>query len=581
MQEIMAETDYNIKLILQAQNKASQEIEKVSGQISWMRDTLAKLWISAIAISSVKSLASSVLELWWNLEQAEVAYSTMLWSTEKAQELLADLSEFAKKTPFELTWVRESAKQLLAYWVSAEDMISTMKTLWDLSAWLWVDISQLALVFWQVKTATKLTTNDLKQFINAWVPLLDQLSSQLKVSKWEISDMITKWQISFEMVEQALTDMTSAWWRFENLMEKQSWTFQWMLSNIHDSFDWIKESLGMAILPLLEKLLWIISPIIEKISDWVQEHQKLSAIIMGVVSAWLLLVWVLWSMSVIMPIVSSAISLLTGPIWIVMLAIWALATAWATNFWWIRDKTKEVIDFVRPYIESAVETVQNFLKEHGEEIKAVFSAIREFIETWFKIAFETIGYIFESLFSILGILIDVFKWDRESARTRIKDFWTNTAKTLDKILTTAFWETRENIKAWFMKFYDAILSKVNELVDKIKKAVQSLRNAWNEAKEMVGWVVSNVKNKISWKKAVWWPVYQWQSYLVWENGPELFTPSMNGHITRNEDLWWMWNITIQMTNSFSVTEWTDQESLATIIAEKLTRQLSLYKKGIY
>ena len=101
-----------------------------------------------------------------------------------------------------------------------------------------------------------------------------------------------------------------------------------------------------------------------------------------------------------------------------MLAIWALATAWATNFWWIRDKTKEVIDFVRPYIESAVETVQNFLKEHWEEIKAVFSAIREFIETWFKIAFETIGYIFESLFSILGILIDVFKWDRK-ARTRI------------------------------------------------------------------------------------------------------------------------------------------------------------------
>ena len=577
----MAETDYNIKLILQAQNKASQEIEKVSGQISWMRDTLAKLWISAIAISSVKNFASSVLELWWNLEQAEVAYSTMLWSTEKAQELLSDLSDFAKKTPFELTWVRDSAKQLLAYWVSAEDMIPTLKTLWDLSAWLWVDISQLALVFWQVKTATKLTTNDLKQFINAWVPLLDQLSSQLKVTKWEVSDMITKWQISFEMVEQALTDMTSAWWRFENLMEKQSWTFKWMLSNIQDSFDGIKESIGMAILPILEKLLGIISPIIEKISDFVKEHQKLSAIITWVVSAWLLLIWVLWSMSVIMPIVSSAIWLLTGPIWIVMLAIWALAAARATNFWWIRDKTKEVIDFIKPYIESAVETVQEFLKEHWEEIKAVFSVIRNFIETWFKVAFETIGYIFESLFSILWILIDVFKWDRESAWNRIKDFWINTAKTVDNILTTTFWETWENIKAWFMKFYDAILSKVNELVDKIKRAVQSLKNAWNEAKEMVGWVVSNVVSKVSWKKAVWWPVYQWQSYLVWENWPELFTPSINWHITRNEDLWNMGWITIQMTNSFSVTEWTDQESLANLIAERLTRQLELYKKAIY
>lgn len=110
----MADTEYKINLILEAQNKASTEIQKVSWQITWMQDALARIWISAIAISAVKKASSAIIELAWNLEQAEVAFSTMLWSEEKATQMLNELSDFAKKTPFELTWIRESAKQLLA-----------------------------------------------------------------------------------------------------------------------------------------------------------------------------------------------------------------------------------------------------------------------------------------------------------------------------------------------------------------------------------------------------------------------------------------------------------------------------------
>lgn len=38
----------------------------------------------------------------------------MLGSGEQAEKMLSDLSDFAKKTPFELTDIRENAKQLLA-----------------------------------------------------------------------------------------------------------------------------------------------------------------------------------------------------------------------------------------------------------------------------------------------------------------------------------------------------------------------------------------------------------------------------------------------------------------------------------
>jgi putative viral A-type inclusion protein len=70
-----------------------------------------------------------VIELADNYEQAKNSFTTMLGSAEQAERLLAKLSDFAKKTPFELTEVRENAKQLLAMEISADKLIPTMKAL--------------------------------------------------------------------------------------------------------------------------------------------------------------------------------------------------------------------------------------------------------------------------------------------------------------------------------------------------------------------------------------------------------------------------------------------------------------------
>jgi hypothetical protein len=86
----------------------------------------------------------------------------------------------------------------------------------------------------------------------------------------------------------------------------------------------------------------------------------------------------------------------------------------------------------------------------------------------------------------------------------------------------------------------------------------------------------------SWSRATGWPVYAGQSYLVWENGPELFIPSQNGSITKNEDLnkWQEFTINVNMW-WVVVNDNQDTEELAETIANTITRQLELYKKGIY
>lgn len=576
----MADVDYNIKLILDAQNNATKEIQGVSWQLSNLWKTLSWLWITKV----FKDMSSSVLEYWWNLEQAQVAFSTLIWSEEKSNELLKDLSNFAKNTPFELVWVRDNARQLIWMWIEAENVIPTLKTLWDVSAWLSIDLSRVALNYWQVKSQWKLTGRELRDFAIMWIPLQQQLADSLWKTTEEIWDMVSKWLITFPLVEKAFQDMTSEWWKFENLMEKQSHTYQGMLSNLQDSFWQIKESIWMAILPLLEDLLAKISPIIEKVSDRIAEHQELAWKIALVIWAVWLLTWALITLWWAIPLISTAIATLSWPIWRIIAAVTALWVARSENWFWIREKVQEVIDFIKPYIQEFVTEIQKFREEHWEQIKIYLQALRDRVKFLIETALEWIKLAFEWLVTAIWVILDILQWDREWAWTKIKNFGQQIANTIDKIMTNAFWDMRTNIKNWVTEAYERILWKITALVQKIQNAVQKLKDAWNEAKERLWNVWESVWNFFRWWRAVWWPVYSWNAYMVWENWPEMFIPSQNWRIVRNEDLAYAWAGEMNISINFwdvSINDWTDQQSLAETIASTITRQLELYKKWIY
>jgi len=65
----------------------------------------------------------------------------------------------------------------------------------------------------------------------------------------------------------------------------------------------------------------------------------------------------------------------------------------------------------------------------------------------------------------------------------------------------------------------------------------------------------------------------------------MFVPSQNGRIVKNEELDSMGGgnpITVNINmGGVAVSNEADEQSLANTIAETITRQLELYKKGIY
>lgn len=235
------------------------EADKASNKSGGLFDKFTWFFKKAAIVTAVTTAAAkigkSILELGNNAQQAQISFTTMLGDAEKAKKLLSDLSDFAKKTPFELQGIRESATQLLAMWVSAEDMIDTLKALGDVSAGLNVPLERLALNYGQVLTQWKLTGKELKDFTTAGVPLLDELAKNLWKTKTQIQDMVSKGQIGASDMVQAFQSMTSEGGRFADLMEQQSETLAGQWSNLKDNLAGIGETIGLEVIPVITDLV--------------------------------------------------------------------------------------------------------------------------------------------------------------------------------------------------------------------------------------------------------------------------------------------------------------------------------------
>lgn len=171
-----------------------------------------------------------------DFQQNRIAFDTMLGSADKAKDLLKEVSDFARRTPFELPEVVTGAKQLLAYGIEAEKIIPTLTNLGNIAAGVGRDkLPQLFLAFGQVRAAGKLTGMELRQFTEAGVPLLEVLAEQSGKTAAQIKEAMENGAApSFAEVESALASMSKEGGRFFNLMDRQSKTFGGTMSNVKD-----------------------------------------------------------------------------------------------------------------------------------------------------------------------------------------------------------------------------------------------------------------------------------------------------------------------------------------------------------
>ena len=218
---------------------AERRIKRVSKSFKDTGKELTKYATLPIALIGGFALRSSA-----QLEDLRVSFETMLGSAEKADTLIRQLIDFAAKTPFQLPQVQENAKQLLAMGIETEKILPTLKALGDVAAGVGRPLSRIALNYGQVRTQTKLTGRELKDFTVLGVPIMGQLAKQFGVAESEIIKLTSQGKIGFSEVEKAFVSMTSKGGIFDNLMIKSSTTLTGTWSNFVDSLIKILAPMG-------------------------------------------------------------------------------------------------------------------------------------------------------------------------------------------------------------------------------------------------------------------------------------------------------------------------------------------------
>lgn len=254
---------------------------KVGGAAGRMRSMFKSLVApvaGAFAISGITSFIGSMAKAAGAQQQFDSSLKNMLRSKERADALSAQVKSFAATTPFELPEVQKATTQMLAFGFGAEDTIPTLRKLGDVAAGLGQPVGDLAYLYGITRVQGRLYTNDLMQFANRGIPIIEELSKVLGVSQGEVKSLVEQGKVGFPQVEQVLNNLTASGSKFGGLMAAQSQTITGQMSNLSDAWGQFKTDLGLSLAPLITRVIGGLSGGIEYLKSaiaWMQAHGPL------------------------------------------------------------------------------------------------------------------------------------------------------------------------------------------------------------------------------------------------------------------------------------------------------------------
>ena len=265
-----------IKKQFESLTKKTQEEGEKQAQV-WQN--LIKGATAYFTFQGASAFIKQVIAVRSQFQQLEIAFGTMLKSKEKANALMAQMTDLAAKTPFGLQEVSEGAKRLLAFQVPAQEVTETLRRMGDVAAGLGVPMERLIHVYGQVKAQGRMFTNDLYQFMNAGIPMISELSKAVGKSETEIKEMVAEGKIGFAEVQAVIKNMTDEGGTFYNLMDAQSKSLGGQISNLKDNFAQVLNEIGKA-------TEGIASGAISSVSFLVENYQTLGKVIAGLIATY-------------------------------------------------------------------------------------------------------------------------------------------------------------------------------------------------------------------------------------------------------------------------------------------------------
>ena len=180
-----------------------------------------------------------------NREMKQISFATLLGSDDAARDYLAEMTQFAAETPFEYDQLAEISKTLLAYGYKQDELIELLTKVGDAGSALGLsaeDINSVSTSLGRMKITGKTDLRYLNPLMDKGIPVWDYLAEASGKTKEEVQEMVSKGLVPGAEAAKAIADYMGD--NFAGNMEKQSETFEGLLSSLEDAQAEIDNAMG-------------------------------------------------------------------------------------------------------------------------------------------------------------------------------------------------------------------------------------------------------------------------------------------------------------------------------------------------
>ena len=324
------------------------------------------------------------------------------------------------------------------------------------------------------------------------------------------------------------------------------------MQNANATFDEAKAALGEALLPIVTKLTEKITELLEWFNNLSDGQRETIVVILGVIAViGPLLVGIAAVSSALLFLAANPVVLIIGAIIALIVIIvlliknWDAVKAKVIEVWdKIVAKLKVVFDAIKirvmDFIINVIEYFVNSWISFRDRVNAIITAIKDFIIGIFTAISDFINNVIANIKSFF-----VGGWESIKATTvakfsAIKEAITTAVNNIKEKFTSFF----SNIKSAWQDFWDGLRgitdgfieglkSGINNLIGRISAIIGKLIELKNKAADALGF---GGGGGLSGARAAGGPVGAGKTYMVGENGPEYFTPTVSGQIIPNHKL---------------------------------------------
>lgn len=221
---------------MKRENTAMSSQSRIAGEL---KNQIANVY----SIYTLERFVRGLYTIGGEFQKQRIALTSILGDSMKAETIFNRIKDLAVVSPFQFKELASYAKQLSAYSIPYEELYDTTKRLADISAGVGVDMGRIILAYGQVRSAAFLRGQELRQFTEAGIPLVDELAKRFTilenkvVSAGDVFDKISRKEVSFGMVKDVLWELTDEGGKFYNMQEALAESLAGKWSNLQDAWD--------------------------------------------------------------------------------------------------------------------------------------------------------------------------------------------------------------------------------------------------------------------------------------------------------------------------------------------------------